>query len=638
LSRLTSVSVATLVTLALTGALLASPAAAATPSPSPAPLTGVKTGGDQLSVSGTTPIAPKASVKQMTAAVGATAVAGTTGVEKVWVSVATATTATSDDVNAGLTQAAVQTLIGQLNSYWSAQSEGAVTIQLAGFETRSVGEASCAPSNVLSYEEQNAFGGMFARSAWRGTHNHLLVLTKESCSAESFATVGGTGGEIFSGNGISTDLGMPYLLHEFGHNLGFEHADASICANSGSFDATLASFSFTSATCPTTEYDDYLDIMGYTVKGATPNLSSPQQIQAGWLTAYDTATKATVPASTTYTLSPLGGTTGTRALKIVDPVNGDDYYVEYRTPQGRDATSAEFHFKEQCDAPRDGYTICDLGSSTTAGIVRILRVLPFPSDNATGTTVMATGLLAGSTSKVKRQTRLDTGQTFTNYDNGFLIKLNSLSEAHGASVTVSFVVPAPTTTTVSLTKSSQVYGNATPAVATATVRTSNRGTPTGSVAFYDGSTRLATVPVDGNGTAAYTLSRGLTVKKHLILGKFVPNATAFIASTSSSHALTVGKTKATMAIRASLTTLTKSHHEVVTVTFTATGVTPTGTLGAYVNGKKKKSYTMPVSDRGKRTLTLPKFSTRGTKSIVVRYSGDSHVGSRSSSTVKVKVR
>ena len=192
-----------------------------------------------------------------------------------WVSVLSTTPQTSDYVNIGLTQSAISSLIAQLNSYWSTQSGGIVTIQLGGFETRSLSQFSCDPNAALSAEETGAFDGMFAVGAWKGTHKHLLVLSAESCNANSFATVGGVGGEIFSGNGIGAAMGVPYLLHEFGHNLGFEHADASICTNTTSYDGAAANFSFTSTICPTHEYDDYFDIMGYTVKNATPNLSNP---------------------------------------------------------------------------------------------------------------------------------------------------------------------------------------------------------------------------------------------------------------------------------------------------------------------------------------------------------------------------
>ena len=443
------------------------------------------------------PAAPLANASlQDTTAAAATATAsggapiqtGTiSGTEKVYVSVVETTPQTSDDVNTGMTESAVQTLIGRLNSYWSEQSGGKVTIEFSGYETRSLGESTCSPTDALSTEEKSAFGGMFANDAWRGTHNHLLVLSTESCGAESFATVGGVGGEIFSGNGIGASVGVEYLLHEFGHNLGFEHADASICTNTSSYDATAANFTFTSTVCPTREYDDYFDIMGYTVENATPNLSSPQRIMAGWLTNYATLKASGGPV--TETLTALGGSGGTQALEIIDPNSGDQYYVEYRTDSGLDATSAEFNYALQCDPAMSGYTICELDSNRSTGDIRVLRFIPFASYGANGTTVMAIGLTAGSTDKTKRHTHLDAGNSFTSVDDGFSLSVLSMSPTDGARVSVTFptsavgrephlvTLPAHMTVTKSAVTSTTTTTTIEPPVATPTPATTPAPAP-----------------------------------------------------------------------------------------------------------------------------------------------------------------
>ncbi len=400
--------------------------------------------GSTTSTPSATPSPTSTSASSSTVSAVSTSTTTNSGTEKVWVSVVSTTPQTSDDVNTGLTQSAAQTLISQINSYWSTQSGSAVTVQLAGFETRSLGESTCDPNAALSAEETGSFGGMFARSAWKGTHEHLLVLSAESCNADSFATVGGVGGEIFSGNGIGTTMGVPYLLHEFGHNLGFEHADASICTNTTSYDGKTADISFTSTVCPTREYDDYFDIMGYTVKNATPNLSSPQRILAGWMTNYATITSSS--ATTTTTLTPLGSSGGTQALKVIDPISGDAYYIEYRTNAGLDATSAEFNYGLQCDPAMSGYTICELDSNKTLGDVRVLRVLPIAATGANGTTVLATGLTAGSSDKTKRHTHLNTGDGFSSVDGAFTISVLSMSASKGAAISVTFGAPTSTPT------------------------------------------------------------------------------------------------------------------------------------------------------------------------------------------------
>jgi hypothetical protein len=510
----------------------------------------------------------------------AIATAPISGVEKVYVSAVSTTPQTSDDVNPAVTQAQAQTLVDQLNSYWSAQSNGAVTIQFGGFETRSLGESTCDPNAALSAEESGAFGGQFANDAWKGTHQHLLVLSAESCNADSFATVGGTGGEIFSGNGIGTAMGVPYLLHEFGHNLGFEHASASICTNTTSYDGTAASFGYTSTTCPTREYDDYFDIMGYTVKNATPNLSSPQRIMAGWLTNY-----ATVTATTTQTLTALGGSGGTQALKVVDPTSGDIYYVEYRTNSGLDATSAEFHYGLQCDPAMSGYTICELDSNASQGDVRVLRVMPFASAGANGTTVLATALTAGSTDKTRRHTHLDSGDSFVSLDGSFTVKVLSTNPSSGASISVTFA----SSTSSSMSGSSD-----------------------------SGSTPTATpTPTD---TPAPTVTPAPTATP-------TPTETpAPIVRVPSSVTLRVGRTNVRHGSRDS-----------VRVTVRVAGVArPTGTVIVYLNGGAVRAYPLTSRKRGIVSVSLPRLTAVGYNVVSVLYVGPGNAYSASAAGINVR--
>jgi outer membrane murein-binding lipoprotein Lpp len=438
---------ALILALSLLGAAIVAPVtAASSESPSPVTEPGLRAQFDRASdeittlapqlrqphasLTATATHAPPAQPSAARAAAGAIAKATPTVVQKVWVSVASATAKTSDDVNTGMTEAAIKNMISYVNSYWAAQSNNAVSFVFGGYETRSLGQSTCDANAALADEEAASFGGQFSNGSWAGTKNHLLVLTRESCGAQSFATVSTDGGEIFSGNGIGASMGEPYLLHEFGHNLGFAHADGTICASSTSYDASIASYGFSSTKCPTTEYDDYLDIMGYTVHGATPNVSSVQRILSGWMTNYASVNGGA--AKRTITLMPLGSSGGTQSIVITDPASGEQYYVEYRAPIGRDKTSAEFNYQRQCGAAHSGYSICNLGSSAKTGIIRVLRALPVGS--ADGTAALALTKVSGSS--VRRATSMAAGATFTNFDRGFQVKINSLSITHGASVTV----------------------------------------------------------------------------------------------------------------------------------------------------------------------------------------------------------
>ena len=154
------------------------------------------------------------------------------------------------------------------------------------------------------------------------------------------------------------------------------------------------------------------------------------------MTNYATITSSNAP--TTTTLTALGGSGGTQALKIVDPISGDLYCGEYRTNAGLDATSAEFNYGLQCNPAMPGYTICELDSNRTSGDVRVLRVLSIAATRANGTTVLATGLTAGSSDKTKRHTQLNGGDSFASVDGAFTITVQSTGGNSGAAIRVTF--------------------------------------------------------------------------------------------------------------------------------------------------------------------------------------------------------
>ncbi|HEY2644267.1 MAG TPA: Ig-like domain repeat protein [Galbitalea sp.] len=626
-----------LAAVVLAGASFAAPALASTTPPKP-PVHLVSPGTDEVHIPGVAPDVPQRTNSNLmhTDDLGG----GASGVQQVYVSVVSATASGSDNVNTGMTKSAVSSAVSQLSNFWSAQSGGVVTIQLAGYESRSLGFSSCtsqtAIGNVFNKESSVAFGGKFAGNAWLGTNTHLIILTTESCGAQAFATVGGSGGEVISGNGLSSAVGIPTLMHEFGHNLGFDHADASICTNTSSYDAALSSFGFTSSTCPTTEYDDFFDIMGYTVSGATPALSSPQRIMAGWLTNYYTATDATT--INTVTLSPLTGSTGTRAIEITDPIGGGTYYVEYRAPVGSDASSAEFRYPDQCDAARNTYQICHLGSPST-GVVRILKALPFSDGNggtSYGTTVLATSLMPGSSNQKLRNTRLAIGKAFTNYDAGFSVTVNSVSLSSGASITVVF--PIATSTDVSIAPPTQTYGTAEPASVAVHVASGADEAPTGTVTFYDGAVALGSAVVSSTGDANYVLPATLVTGAHTITARFTSSTAAFKGSTSTVSKVIVARATSTVAVKLSSLLATRATRIRAVVTLRAGGlVSPTGPVAVLADGKVIETVLFTSADRGRRMLLLPAFVTKGMRTITVRYLGSSNVHGVTSRATRVSI-
>ena len=138
-------------------------------------------------------------------------------------------------------------------------------------------------------------------------------------------------------------------------------------------------------------------------------------------------------------------------------------------------------------------------------------------------------------------------------------------------------VPA-TTTSLSATRSSKVYGSAASVALTAKVAGGLNG-PSGTVAFYEGSRLLGTKAVtSGPATVSLTLPGGLAVGKHVYTAKFI-SASVFTGASSSSGSTVVTVTKAT-----SSTAIGYSHKRVTVVTRVA-GVAVSGSVKVY-DGKK----------------------------------------------------
>ncbi|MCL3837401.1 Ig-like domain repeat protein [Aeromicrobium duanguangcaii] len=178
-----------------------------------------------------------------------------------------------------------------------------------------------------------------------------------------------------------------------------------------------------------------------------------------------------------------------------------------------------------------------------------------------------------------------------------------------------------TTTSVKLSRTSQVFGS-TPATVTATV--SGAGAQ-GTVTFRAGSTVLkAGVPVKG-GKATLTLPKTLAVKTYAIRAEFVPSSTATTGSTSS--AVTLKVVKATAKVKVSAKKVKASARAKVTVTVSAKGTTPTGKVTVKVNGKSVKG----TLKKGKVTVTLPKLKA-GKHTVKVTYAGSAKVAGKSTKT------
>lgn len=358
----------------------------------------------------------------------AQAASGGTTVHHVYVAVVDAVSGTANDDRslADLGESAVTAAVASASAFWAAESNGAVSFVVSGYRTDQLGRSSCDPDSVVAAEASAFPGHSFSGISRSGAYDHLLVLTTEgsACDSRAFATVGGSSGAIFSANGIDPSMGVPVLEHELGHNLGLGHAGSTLCASDTVFDIPAGG----SSTCDTDEYGDLLDIMGYSVPGSAPHLSAIQRIALGWFAG--SATSITAPGTSSVAIAALDGI-GVRAARLVDPVSGGVYVVEYRTASGADATSAEWGGSCHADV-FEGYTKCSMDSSAASGSVRVLRA--FDHGTYVSTTVLAAGEIGGD--PTRRHTHLGAGDVFVSAAGGLALRVDTMDPAVGAQLTV----------------------------------------------------------------------------------------------------------------------------------------------------------------------------------------------------------
>jgi hypothetical protein len=571
-------------------------------------------------------------------------------VHRVSVSIATVTATTADDAATPPDDASVTAAIQQLHDFWWEESGGTVDVRLGGIERTSLAATTCDPSAVLDSVHTTAFGGAFASYRWAGKNEHLLVLTRETCGSSAFATVGGGGGEVFSSVGTDTALGVPVLMHEFGHNLGLGHAGAGMCRTATAVDAPLSSFAHTSdadtsVACPVEEYGDFLDIMGYSVSGARPHLSTPQRLRLGF--QVDATTLRDPGTRQQLTVRALDGTATGRAVQVIDPLSGDTYWVEYRTASGRDATSAEFRgATPRCSALDAQLSRCALNGDRVTGEVRVLRAIPL-SGTAVSTVAVAAGPVEAG-DLTRRDTHLDAGESFTSTGGGFTVSVRSASPSAGAVLDVSLAgtastgtaapvgtspvgdtaqrpapkqVAAATTTTLGTDRARQTWGTNPTATVTATVAVAGGAAAAGSVAFVDGTTTLATVPVTEGGTAAFRLAASLAPGAHSLRAVFSPAAADQGASTSTGTTVTVDKAPTTTSVSLNAASQVYGGTSRVTATASVTSVagaaaTGTGTVAFSLDGKV--AARVAVSG-GKASWVVPAGTAAGSHKVTTTF-------------------
>jgi autotransporter-associated beta strand protein len=210
---------------------------------------------------------------------------------------------------------------------------------------------------------------------------------------------------------------------------------------------------------------------------------------------------------------------------------------------------------------------------------------------------------------------------------------NNFNGSLSPAVSVTLAAAATSSTTVTYTPSSPVYGSDVTLSASVAAVSPLTGTPTGTVEFYEGTTALGSATLSGG--AASLAPMALPAGANAITAIYSGDST-FTASTSPAVTVTVAKVTTTTSVTA--TPSTPSYGQSVTLTATVvpatTGsVAPTGTV-TFFNG----STTLGTGSVAGGVATLVTTSLpAGTGSVTATYGGDTNYASSTSPAITVPV-
>jgi hypothetical protein len=257
-------------------------------------------------------------------------------------------------------------------------------------------------------------------------------------------------------------------------------------------------------------------------------------------------------------------------------------------------------------------------SGASGGTFSLTATITVPAGNPTGTVTFYDGATnLGSASVASKTANINTTALLS-------VGIHSISAVYSGNS--DFYASTSNTVPVTISKANSAtaiagpninFGQNEPVSVAVTPSGNANGTPTGTVACYEGSTNDGTATLSsGNGLVNIS---GLTVGSHSFYATYSGDS-IFNGSTSSTITITVNKVAVGLAIGSSLNPSTYLSSVIITVTATGiSGVIPTGTVTLTDGSTTLATITLDAT--GKATYTTSTL-TAGSHPIAGTYNGD----------------
>jgi Gametolysin peptidase M11 len=245
-----------------------------------------------------------------------------------------------------------------LNAFETEQSQGTVTLTGALRADGDVFGWYTIPQSTSTCDPDAWMVGANAAAAAAGVdlnpYQHRIYVFPRVAACGWSGAADMPGRDSFLNGTIATRT----LAHEFGHNLGAEHASSVRCTDTAGVPASF------SASCVLNEYGDPYDVMGTSER----HVSAFRKVEAGFAPP---AGAATITQSGTYRLASSSvASTGVTSLRVRRGSGADFWYLDLRSPAGA------FENVAATDPSVTGVTVRLAGDYRTAMRTRLVDATP----------------------------------------------------------------------------------------------------------------------------------------------------------------------------------------------------------------------------------------------------------------------